>query len=86
MTQQFIHKFAMLDPIGYHLIYRPWTRLEEYKKACEWLAQFKWEEAHWDFGTGVSNINNVQYPSKIFFEREEDFLMFKIKFLSLLSW
>ena len=86
MTQSFIHKFALLDPIGYHLIYRPWSRLEEFKNASEWLAQFKWEDAHWDFGSGVSNINNVQYPSRVYFADEEDYLMFKLKFSSLLSW
>jgi hypothetical protein len=86
MTQQFIQKFAMLDPIGYHQIYRPWSRLEEYKNACEWLASFKWEDAHWDFGSGISNINNVQYPTRVFFEHEEDLLAFKLKFSSLLKW
>jgi hypothetical protein len=88
MTQQFIQKFAMLDPVGYHLIYRPWMHIAEYNEACEWIKQFRWEDAHWDFGSGYggSNINGVQYPNKIFFEHDADLLMFKLKFPNLLKF
>ena len=86
MAQDFIHKFAMLDPRGHYLIYRPWMHIEEFKEADEWLRPFAWTEAHWDFGSGVSNINNVQYPTRVFFDSDNDYLVFKLKFPNLLKW
>jgi hypothetical protein len=52
------------------------------------IKQFRWEDAHWDFGSGYggSNINGVQYPNKIFFEHDADLLMFKLKFPNLLKF
>lgn len=86
VQQEFIHKFATLDPVGYHHIYRAWRWKEEFQEADEWMKQFVWRDAHWDFGSGTSYINNVQYPSKVFFEHEADWLMFKLKFPKLLKF
>ena len=84
--QEFIHKFAVLDPVGYHLIYRAWMWKEEFLEASEWMKQFAWHDAHWDFGSGTSYINNVQYPCRVFFENDADWLMFKLKFPNLLNF
>ena len=86
MTQTFIQKFALLDPIGYYPVYRPWMQLDEYNAACDWLEKFKWEEAHWDFGSGMSNINNVQFPTRVYLRDTVDYLAFKLTFPNLLKF
>lgn len=84
--QEFIQKFGTLSPIGYHTVYRPWTRVALFADASEWLDSFDREDAHWYYGSGRSTIDGKQYPAEVYFKHEEDFLMFKLKFGALLAW
>lgn len=85
-AQQFIKKTEMLKPVGYYVLDRCWRFPEEYNNACEWILQFHNFEAHWDFETGCSYLNNVQYPSRVYIRSEVDYLVFKLKFPKLLKF
>ena len=71
---------------GYYLLFRCSAKKEEYAGACKWMRQFYDFEARWDFEYGRTWLNGVQYPSRVYFRSDADFVVFKLKFPELLTW
>lgn len=73
-----------LVDVGYYHLFQCWAAQDEYSAACEWIKQFRDFEARWDFNYGRTWLNNVQYPSRVYFSSDQDYLMFKLKFPGLI--
>jgi hypothetical protein len=72
------------DLSNHYMLWQAWAKPDTYMRACEWLgANFKKEEACFDVNAGFSYINGTIYPTYVIFKKEEDFLVFKIKFREL---
>jgi hypothetical protein len=85
-NQQYIKKTEMLKPIGYYELFQCWKKQDMYDAACAWMKQFKDFEVHWDFETGCTYLNHVQYPARVYIRDEADYLVFKLKFPTLLKF
>lgn len=75
-----------ISDTGYHCLSRAWEKTEEYTAAREWILQFYDFEARWDFEYGRTWLNGVQYPSRVYFRDDKDYLVFKLKFPGLSKW
>jgi hypothetical protein len=85
MTQTFVEKIAfMTNSVSHYYLNRAWMWREEFERASVWLAQFSYSDAHWDYSSW-SHINNVQYPARVYFDKEADFLVFKLMFPNLVK-
>ena len=85
-NQEFLKdKIIPLKPKGYYNLSTCWNHKEEFEQADEWMKQFDRVDAQWDFTTGRSWINGIQYPSRVYFKSEEDYVVFKLKFPNLVS-
>lgn len=51
----------------------------------EWL----WDnipKSDYSFGSGMSWINGKKYPASVIFKSEQDAMVFKLKFPSIIKW
>jgi len=72
--------------IGLYVLDRVWMRTEEFSEASEWLKQFSDTDAHWDYILGHTWLNGSDYPSRVYFKDEADYLIFKLKFPNLIKF
>jgi hypothetical protein len=71
---------------SYYSLSVPWTKVETLAAALVWLGDFDEKDAGFDYVQARSYINGIQYPGYVYFVHEEDYLMFKLKFPTLLKF